>query len=147
MIPAQVPTGQLSTDLGWCCCVGTGIDYLKIDCEGCEFDVITLWLAHELATHGVVRATQIQIEVHGGGPGSAAKTRRYAEAARSGRRPHLSTIMRPSTNERVIGLLAALWDAGFRPFHMDLSRHPHLCCGIEYSLYNVHAAKRKALGV
>ena len=40
------------------------IDYLKIDCEGCEMDALPRFLNDSMARWGHVPVTQLQIEIH-----------------------------------------------------------------------------------
>ena len=94
------------------------IDYLKIDCEGCEFDAIPQFLEQSTARLGRVPVTQINIEVHVPLPGMEGYSARQASALK---------------------LLTKLKESGFVPFHIDVDGRS---CSTEYSLFNTRVPRK-----
>jgi len=114
------------------------LDYLKIDCESCEFAALAQFLDEATAGGGTVPVTQIQMEVHVPGR-SLAKTRAWAKYGINHTSP-MWPELGPRANAQALRLLAQLLDLGFVVFHIGLGgAHRFQCCGAEYSLINTRA--------
>lgn len=123
------------------------VDYLKIDCEGCEYKALPQFLEESTAKFGHVPVTQIQFELHVEGLG-ANVTQKWAEGQdRKDKHGQVvkGEVVRPfrqsGVNRDARHLLHTLEQYGFVPFHIDFTRHPYQCCGVEYSLFNTKAPK------
>ena len=113
----------------------TWIDYLKVDCEACEFDSLGPLFRELFARDGIVPVTQLQLEIHVGSASGRTGLIHYKKK-RHMFDPELPVHdVRTKRNAKSLGLLSMLYEVGFVTFHVDLTRSHH-CCGMEYSLYN-----------
>ena len=121
----------------------TWIDYLKTDCEGCEFAAVAQFLDEMRlmrAEGRTVPVTQLQMEVHVPGR-SLAHTRAWAANGINHTNPIWPRYAR--TNRRALDMLSKLLSFGFVVFHIELGgAHPFKCCGAEVTLVNTRAFNR-----
>ena len=110
------------------------IDYLKVDCEKCEFLSIPEFIKESLQRFGRVPVTQLHIEVHSPGRNRGV-TREWSVEGIGKAVPYASD----GKNEASKSLLGLLERHGFVPFHIDFPRDNNQCCNVEYSLVNTRA--------
>lgn len=140
------------------------VDYLKVDCEGCEERAIPLFLNDSMRRWGLVPVTQLQLEVHidprSGSPSAQQQLlRSYSKAGlkmqsagsllvnvdrtEKARRKRVFNNPHAYRSERRMRPALALLQAhGFVPFHVDFG-DVGSCCSIEYSLLNIKAPVAK----
>ena len=140
------------------------IDYLKIDCERCEFEALPRFVNDSLARWGRVPVTQIQVEIHvypvtKNTSQTHLRTHSYGRFGISDKldpgtkRQALSGLVRPpqtnvphsiSWNRPALAMLGLLYEAGFATFHIQWNP-PSLgfdgCCFAEYSLFNTRTPR------
>ena len=116
------------------------IDYLKIDCESCEFKAVMQFLDQAASERGVVPVTQLQMEVHLPGRGLS-HTRAWAKHGINHTDPVWPKYRK--FNKLALQMFSKLLQSGFVVFHIELGgAHPFQCCGAEYSLVNTRAFHR-----
>lgn len=138
------------------------IDYLKLDCEGCEFDALPQFLNASMHRFGHVPLGQLQVEMHVSGRLGRDKcydngtpclerfksqqrlTELYAHGGvrYRGHRAFDSGYTNPQAMRaewKARRLLATLQRYGFVPFHIDFTTHASGCCGSEYTFLNTRA--------
>ena len=119
------------------------IDYLKIDCESCEFGAITRFLdeAGGPGEGAPIPVTQLQMEVHV--PGSGLAQARAWAAHGIGHTDPTSRRYR-GYNVKALRMLSRLLEHGFVVFHIALGgAHRFQCCGAEYTLLNTRAPAQR----
>jgi hypothetical protein len=121
----------------------TWIDYLKIDCEGCEMEALPRFLNDSMARWGHVPVTQLQIEIHVGFVPPFRRAIANLESYGARGLLHNSSQFAESNHPQILSqdlrareLLTKLQLHGFVPFHIHFGETRTSCCAAEYSFYN-----------